>query len=318
MGIKILTEQDLEAVNEELKGKVDKNDGQGLSNVFDVLMDNGVVGDYSTPAGIQVYKYNPLNNNVEPSEYIEFYTKEQIDVKLANLPQGGGEATQIKIITGVNLNQVFEPGVYRVGSDCENIPDDIKTLDCPTITMYVTNDGGDGEYVDAHQILFAVDTVGVSYVFQRDVQKHLKAPYDIYAYPWGAVSGGGSADLSGYYTSEEVDALLLEKENAKENLIANVEQTTGAAVIELRYNAEYYVNKPIKLLTINADATYPNGQTWATFTTSDSLTVNADIDIKWLGDDCDAEGHFTPQPNTSYEVSFKQTAGGNIARVGVC
>lgn len=208
MGIKILTEQDLEAVNEELKGKVDKNDGQGLSNVFDVLMDNGVVGDYSTPAGIQVYKYNPLNNNVEASEYIEFYTKEQIDVKLANLPQGGGEATQIKIITGVNLNQVFEPGVYRVGSDCENIPDDIKTLDCPTITMYVTNDGGDGEYVDAHQILFAVDTVGVSYVFQRDVQKHLKAPYDIYAYPWGTVSGGGGADLSDYYTKSEVEGYI--------------------------------------------------------------------------------------------------------------
>ena len=59
---------------------------------------------------------------------------------------------------------------------------------------------------------------------------------------------------------------------------------------------------------------------YMSFQTSDiNAVVSTDgyINIRWIGDDCNAEGRFTPQPNTEYEVSLKRTIGGIIARVGV-
>lgn len=186
-----------------LEEKVDKEEGYGLSAIQNAtVLTNSVDGANDTSI-----LFERQDGTVEETK---IYNKSQIDKKLSELPSGGGEASQIKIISGVNLDHVIEPGVYRVWSDCENIPDVIKTLDNPITTMYVTNDGGDAEYVDAHQILFAVDTEGVACIFQRDIQKHLKPPYDVYAYPWGTVSGGGGVDLSDYYTKAEVEAYIEE------------------------------------------------------------------------------------------------------------
>lgn len=65
-------------------------------------------------------------------------------------------------------------------------------------------------------------------------------------------------------------------------------------------------------------------ETYCTFTSGTTATVINDDEfvpkeiIKWIGDDCNAEGRFTPTANTSYEVSFIQLPNIVIARVGAC
>ena len=79
-------------------------------------------------------------------------------------------------------------------------------------------------------------------------------------------------------------------------------------------NTETYFKNPITAETgfmvaePNSYDLYNGLQCYCSFRTGDTVptvTTSVGADLKWIGDDCDGEGNFTPIPNASYEVHLK-------------
>lgn len=193
-----------------------------------------------------------LNNaEVVVTEYPDILSQlsselNRINDKINKLSVGGGSGgsgeLNVQILDGVDLNSVHDTGIYKVWSNCDNLPDRFHAMEDPGVgMMIVTNDGGDGEYADAHQTLFAIGYDGESIVVQRIVQVHLKSPYDVYTYPWGAVTGGSgdldSSDDSIYYTH-----VFENLANPDEIESGYINPTNGALLSHTTYKTTGYIS----------------------------------------------------------------------------
>lgn len=136
----------------------------------------------------------------------------------------------------------------------------------------------------------------------------------------GGSGGGGSADLSGYYNAEEVDALLDAKQD-KKNIVTDYTSATEGSEAELLItnNNEIYISRQLTKITFNRDPDFDVGnQCYFSICSGASLEIADFNEILWHGDDCNDAGKFTPQPLTDYEISIKETIAGTVARVGAC
>ncbi len=153
--------------------------------------------------------------------------------------------------------------------------------------------------------------------------------YDAEMRTWGEwieVSGGsGGADLSDYYTREEVDSFYNDlRETKKDNVWVTRQQISDTFIceVELVDNVEcYYSGEALSIHLYKSSHFSLGNEHSIVFTTYDSgdITLVDNAGVKWIGDDCNAEGVFTPQAQTTYEVHFKNyDSNGIVARVGAC
>ena len=141
------------------------------------------------------------------------------------------------------------------------------------------------------------------------------------------------------FNKTQISKKLEEKANKKR---LEVEDTTlddeyFMAGVPLRDNCEVIfvgaLTDATNIDIFEQDGTFIGLHSSFIFTTGDTVPViDNDSDphsIKWVGDDCNSEGVFTPQPNTTYEVDIKCISvsysestecdvGTYVARVGAC
>lgn len=116
-----------------------------------------------------------------------------------------------------------------------------------------------------------------------------------------------------YITAVEVDNKLVKKQDK------TAIQTPSDANVILNSNTEYRM-QAIANLNLTLPSTIPDGYECSfVFESGETATVlsyPADS-IKFVGDDCDAEGDFIPVANTGYEINIKNLGFNRIiARVG--
>lgn len=116
-----------------------------------------------------------------------------------------------------------------------------------------------------------------------------------------------------YITAVEVDNKLVKKQDK------TAIRTPSDANVILNSNTEYRM-QAIANLNLTLPSTIPDGYECSfVFESGETATVlsyPADS-IKFVGDDCDAEGDFIPVANTGYEINIKNLGFNRIiARVG--
>lgn len=116
-----------------------------------------------------------------------------------------------------------------------------------------------------------------------------------------------------YITKIEVDKALNEKQDK------TAVQTPSGVNVTLNVNTEYRMQSTATL-NLTLPSTIPDDYecslVFESGDTATALSYAADS-IKFVGDDCDAEGDFIPQVNKGYEVSIKNLGYDRIvARVG--
>ena len=111
-----------------------------------------------------------------------------------------------------------------------------------------------------------------------------------------------------------------EVETITQNALGIITPSTSTS-LALRKYYEYRYPDAITELNLIIDPRTNDEDFTATLifksgTTAPTISYSSD-DFKFVGDDCDSAGDFIPQPNTGYEISFKQLGYGYIvARVG--
>lgn len=142
--------------------------------------------------------------------------------------------------------------------------------------------------------------------------------------------GGGDVDLSGYVTEEYLNAVIevantkINTKQPKKNVsIFNDSEAIPEPEIDIADNGESYYEYPLNNLKIvNTGVNGFGYQSYANFMTGDNPTspviLTDGVTITWIGDDCDVDGIFTPLADTYYEICFKCTIDGWVARVGAC
>jgi len=94
--------------------------------------------------------------------------------------------------------------------------------------------------------------------------------------------------------------------------------TSSTTSLVLEHNQEAHLGE-ITTLTLSMpekiDTLYWSSFCFASGESAASLTYS-DTPIIWVGDDCNADGKFTPVSNTKYEVNIKKLGDDIVARVG--
>lgn len=116
-----------------------------------------------------------------------------------------------------------------------------------------------------------------------------------------------------YITQFEMDEALDEKQDK------TAIQTSSGVNITLKANTEYRMQST-ETLNLALPSTIPDDYECSLIfesgATATVLSYPADV-VKFIGDDCDAEGDFIPAANKGYEVNFKNLGYNRIvARVG--
>ena len=116
------------------------------------------------------------------------------------------------------------------------------------------------------------------------------------------------------YNGEEITEMI-------QAALGTVSASTSTS-LSLRNAYEYRYAEPITELNLSISTNDENNEKFTAAlifksgTTAPTISYSSD-DFKFVGDDCDSAGDFIPQPNTGYEISFKQLGYGYIvARVG--
>ena len=116
------------------------------------------------------------------------------------------------------------------------------------------------------------------------------------------------------YNGEEITEMI-------QAALGTVSASTSVS-LGLRNAYEYRYAEPITELNLSIASSDADNEKFTAAlifksgTTAPTISYSSD-DFKFTGDDCDFAGDFIPQPNTGYEISFKQLGYGYIvARVG--
>ena len=116
------------------------------------------------------------------------------------------------------------------------------------------------------------------------------------------------------YNGEEITEMI-------QAALGTVSASTSVS-LSLKNAYEYRYAEPITELNLSIASSDADNEKFTAAlifksgTTAPTISYSSD-DFKFTGDDCDFAGDFIPQPNTGYEISFKQLGYGYIvARVG--
>lgn len=116
------------------------------------------------------------------------------------------------------------------------------------------------------------------------------------------------------YNGEEITEMI-------QAALGTVSASTSVS-LNLKNAYEYRYAEPITELNLSIASNDADNDKFTaalifkTGTTAPTISYSSD-DFKFVGDDCDSAGDFIPQPNTGYEISFKQLGYGYVvARVG--
>lgn len=112
-----------------------------------------------------------------------------------------------------------------------------------------------------------------------------------------------------------------EVETITQNALGKITPSTSTS-LSLKNAYEYRYAEPITELNLSITSNEEDNEKFTAAlifksgTTAPTISYSSD-DFKFTGDDCDSAGDFIPQPNTGYEISFKQLGYGYVvARVG--
>ena len=127
-------------------------------------------------------------------------------------------------------------------------------------------------------------------------------------------SSSSSDDDVWAYNGEEITEMI-------QAALGTVSASTSTS-LSLKNAYEYRYDQPITELNLSIAGNDEDNEKFTASlifksgTTAPTISYSSD-DFKFTGDDCDSAGDFIPQPNTGYEISFKQLGYGYIvARVG--
>ena len=313
-----------EKISLKLDKKVDKEEGKGLS-VVDAYPLYRIIGDKEYMCGIN-FVYQEGFSSIE-----YFYTVPEIDEKLAEKASISDVVEVEAIAKGRATGYVFDtyddmttwladstnteklnlgdnlyiratnvPDYWWDGSSAQHL--ETQKVD---LTEYVKKEDGYG-------LSGTRDVYTMSYEGEADDENYIELYIE---------SQYGDEIISVLYEKPVINNLLDKKQNkpTRENWQNEPSIEDGVYLLILMDNTELKAVSNVLDLTINANYFPLLSEMYVAFTSGDELLITDNAHIaKWIGDDCNSNGVFTPAPNTSYEISFKNTISGIIARVGAC
>lgn len=193
-----------------------------------------------------------------------------------------------------------------------NLPEEI-------VIKILNGGGGDGASVtvDSELSMKGTNPVQSKAVYQALVGKSAVLPdfcvikkslvkTDYGTNNYGVILSNGER-MDNIVSMDTLDAVSSKKQNKKDVFVSGGDTTVG-----LFNNQEVRVSMPCDYFSIalipDENGLYDSYESYAVFS-ADTFEVFFETDlpcvIKFIGDDCDSNYKFTPQPNTFYEVGFK-------------
>ena len=360
-------------MSERLDGKVDKEEGKGLSEVKNIYTHQEILDEETYGNNVRTVEIGWSLNDKEETTVsdVTVFTADSV-VSLLREKVDKEEGKGLSDISGIdhmghaavdgtiggnfaNAREFYHEfvithqsgtedsiSVYDIEQTCAVIDEKLssfKPSDDVDLSEYVKKEAGFGlSAIRDITVNISTDEDIISSVEINRPDRDFGIPQTIAFYSAAQIdkklselpSGGGDVDLSGYYTADEVDSLLNEKEFIKSKKTISVLTDN---TIELTKNRDYILDEiesllftcdPMEVVAGHANEVYVFFKSGETPTT---IEHDENTSIKWVGDDCNTDGIFTPQANTEYELSFKVikiTSGMFappyyiIARVGAC
>ena len=343
-------------LREVISKKVSKEDGKGLSDISGIdhmvyAVAEGTIGGNSANA-TELYHEFVITHQSGAEDSISVYDTEQtcavIDEKLSSFKPSDDvdlsdyvkkeDGKGLSVYTDVLLGVYDDPNLNAEVTEIELVSATGDLGDNKFITFFTAEQtdayidkkladlpsgGGSGDvdlsdYVEKEEGMLqnvSIDRyddgteVMTIYRWFKSIEEDAEG--NQYEGDWDALPD----DEHIYYTKEKIDELFAGKQDAKD-----ISVDTGSLLLEtdfgLKNNKELYIQYDVTLMNIMPSDFKQSDSFYFTFRTGDSIDITDNVGIKWFGDDCNAEGVFTPQSGTAYEVSVKHTGNGIIARVG--